>query len=182
MAKLSNPEKYGNIAVSVHWLTAVFVVLALTLGFMGAEGMNDAGSKIPAERISLMRLHVIFGSLALALFILRIIWWTFFDKKPARVPGTPTWQRGFAVSVHFLLYAITMTTAALGITMLAKAGVFASLFLGSATPLPDFWEYAVRLPHGLLARLVILFVLFHIIGALVKLFTKGFSFLGRMWF
>lgn len=172
----STAEKYGSVAVFIHWLTAIMILAALSLGFLAS------GAEAPGLKITVLRFHALAGGIVLFLTLLRMFWWTLIDKKPRGVEGTPAWRRRFAVAIHLLFYVAILALTSLGILMLIQSGAYTTLFFGGETKLPDFWQYGWRLPHGLLARILLLLVFIHITGAVIYAFMKRNSYLSRIWF
>lgn len=66
--------------------------------------------------------------------------------------------------------------------MVALSGAGQSLFSGASASLPDFHDYAPRLPHGLGARFMVALLFLHIGAALYHHFIKKDGLIGRMWF
>ena len=173
----STDDRYGTVAVALHWLSAGSLLLALVLGFSAAAAADD-----PNERFGLLRLHLLFGATTLLLTVTRIVWWTAFDSSPV-AQNAVRWRRIGARGVHNLLYMVILTTASLGAVMVVDSGAFQTLVgAGAPTVLPDFWKYPWRPAHGLAARLVILLLLIHSIVAIIcALHSRGRT-LKRMWF
>ena len=172
----SSSTKYGAIAITVHWLTAILIIAQLASGFR-AYGSTDDTTK--AEILSI---HVVVGLAILALMLFRLSWWLFLDKKPLSPEGDPAWQTFGAKAVHYLFYIVVfgMITCGIGLVVLSGAGPIIS---GETSgPLPDFHEYLPRVPHGLGARLLMLLILVHASAALYHQFIKKDGLLWRMWY
>lgn len=176
MAVTSTKERYGSAAVALHWLTALAIISTLMLGFAAAK------ADVAAQEIPLLRLHAIAGIAALALTLVRLGWWALYDAKPDMVVDAGQKRRALARIVHALLYLLPVVGAALGLAMLFQSGAHHILLGQIEEELPNFWTFGPRLPHGIIARLIILFVLVHIIGAAINAARKPREYLGRMWF
>lgn len=172
----SSEAQHGAVSVFIHWITAILLIAAIFLGF------EAAGNEIEAEKVTLLRLHAIAGTCVLLMTVARILWWLFFDTKPDRHPGTSNWSNAIASIAHHLLDLLPLVGATFGALILAQSGAFEILFLDSSDPLPDFWETGLRLPHGIVARFILLLVVIHTIAATVRAFLKPKGFLKRMWF
>lgn len=175
MSSQSDTDRYGAVAVAVHWLTAVLIVVLLASGFR-ADDTTDAAAKI-----ALLRVHAPLGLLILALTLFRIVWWLGFDSKPAPLDRTQRWQNRLAGAVHFLLYAVIVLMAASGLGMMILSGAHDVLWLGTGA-LPDFFTYAPRIPHGIGANLMLALLAVHILAALYHHFILRDATLRRMWF
>lgn len=174
MSLKSSPERYGTVAIAIHWVTAIAILGLLLSGFQAA-GMED-----DAAKAGLLRIHAALGISVLVLTLLRIAWWVFVDRRPADPAGTPRWQVRTAHVVHGLLYAVILVMAASGIGMLALSGAGAILAGGAALPLPDFTLYPPRIPHGIGSRLLLALVVLHVGAALHHQFVRRDRLLARM--
>jgi cytochrome b561 len=94
----SSSDRYGSVAVSLHWLSAVLIVALLAVGLLAAD-TADAHAKA-----NLLRLRVPVGLVVLLLTLFRIVWWWRYYVKPHSVEDAPRWQQGLARAVHVALY------------------------------------------------------------------------------
>lgn len=170
----STSDRYGPVAIAIHWVTAIAIAGLLASGFQAA-GMAD-----PASKAALLRIHAGVGILVLVLTLLRIAWWWLADRKPVDPPSTPRWRAKAARAVHGLFYVVIFGMAASGIGMLVLSGAGAILFAGSPAPLPDFTLYPPRVPHGIGSRFLIALILFHTGAALYHQFVARDRLLARM--
>lgn len=175
MPAKSTPERYGTVAIAMHWVTALAVFGLLISGFRAAD-MVDLAAKA-----SILRVHAVVGISVLLLTVLRALWWWLVDRKPADPAGTPRWQAVSAHIVHGLFYVVIAGMAASGIGMMVLSGAGKVLFGGSAATLPDFTLFAPRIPHGLGGRLMIALILVHVGAALYHQFVLRDRVLARMW-
>ena len=175
MAAKSTSSHYGNVAVTIHWLTALLIIALLGSGFR-LSGMEDQAAKA-----ALLRVHIPMAVAVLLLTVSRIIWWLFVDQKPAPV-SMPTWQDRGARAVHFIFYVVILGMVASGIGMLALSGAAPIIFGGATDTLPNFMDYKPRIPHGLGARIMVALFVFHAGAALYHQFIVRDGLLGRMWF
>jgi cytochrome b561 len=96
---------YDNVAITLHWLTALLVVIQFAL----AETW-DYFAKPTQE--SLQRLHVSLGILLAAVIVARLIWrWIPGHQRPAIVSG---WVKIASKAVHYLLYMLLVVQVGLG--------------------------------------------------------------------
>lgn len=173
MRAKSTTSKYGTVAILLHWVTAAAIIALVASGFKAAS-LSDANAKV-----SLLRIHALLGGSVLFLTLARIAWWLFFDDKPASLPSTRL-QHWIATAVHAFFYVIILGVAASGIGMLALSGAGEILFGSASGPLPDFWNYAPRLPHGVGGRVLIGLFILHAAGALYHQFVLRDRILSRM--
>lgn len=171
----STPSTYGNVAVSIHWLTVILIIALL------ASGFRAAGTIDPAAKAALLRIHAPMGGAILLLTLTRLVWWWRFDKKPAPVEGGPAWQERIARYVHILLYIVVLGIAVSGVSMFVVSGAGPIVFGGTGI-LPDFTDFPPRTPHGLGARALLALAALHAGAALYHHFIKRDVTLKRMWF
>jgi cytochrome b561 len=176
MSYRGTSDRYGRVAVAIHWTSAVVVGGALVSGFQ-AVALVD-----PAPKTALLRVHVLCGVLTLALTLARVGWW-FADRRPEPVVGMGRLQARAASGTHLLLYALLFVMAASGIDMMVLSG--AGAVLSGAEPaalIPDFFAYAPRIPHGIGARLLMALLVLHIGAAVYHQFIRRDGLMRRMRF
>ena len=176
MALKSDPNRYGAVAVSIHWVSAVLISMLI------ASGLRAAGALEPAAKAAILRLHIPIAIAVLALTVFRIVWWLGFDRKPGPVPGSPRWQERSAQVVHILFYIVILGMIASGVGMMALSGAAPLIFGGDTASLPDFWKYPPRLPHAIGARLLLALLALHVGAALYHHFVRRDGLIWRMWF
>lgn len=174
MSLKSTATHYGNVAVAIHWLTAILIIALIGTGF------NAGGAEDAADKAAFLTIHIPLGVTVLLLTVLRILWWLLADKKPDPL-AMPFWQDRMARAVHLLFYIVIMGMAASGIGMMVLSGAGPTIFGGSEAALPDFWDFKPRLPHGIGGRLLLALFVFHAGAALYHQFVKRDGILGRMW-
>lgn len=176
MALKSAPDRYGTMAVSIHWVSVVLILILIGSGFRAANTVD------PAAKAAILRLHVPIAVAILALTFLRIVWWWRFDHKPHAVAGSARWQERTAQAVHVLFYIVILGMVASGVGMMALSGATPTIFGGTGELLPDFSKYSPRLPHGIGARFLLVLLVLHVGAALYHHFVRRDGLLWRMWF
>ncbi|MEI4483214.1 MULTISPECIES: cytochrome b [unclassified Phyllobacterium] len=172
----SRPDRYGAIPITIHWLGAILILLALGFGFQAANAIE------PAVKAGFLRIHVSAAIIALLLTVFRIIWWWVFDKKPLPMLGVPSWQNQLARGVHLAFDVIILGMSATGVGMVALSGAGTIIFGGTDTALTDFHLYPPRVPHGVGAKLLLTLFFVHIGAALYHQFARRDGLLRRMWY
>lgn len=170
----SSSDRYGRVAVLIHWVSAALIIGLMIAGFRAAD-MTDLAAKA-----SLLRIHAPLGTAVLVLTLARMAWWLFADKKPAEPAGVPHVQALAAKGVHGLLYVAILGLAGSGIAMFALSGAGAILFGGAPGPLPDFWDFAPRYGHAAMAWLMGGLLAAHVGAALYHQFIRKDRLLARM--
>ena len=175
MSMKSGSDRYGTMAVSVHWLSAALILVLI------ASGFRAAGTVDPAVKAQLLRIHVPVAIAVLLLTLLRVVWWLAIDRRPDPVVGPPLWQERSARVVHLLFYVVILGMIASGIGMMVLSGA-GSIIFGQGGVLPDFWKFAPRVPHGIGARLLFALLVLHVGAALYHHVVLRDGLLWRMWF
>lgn len=174
MAVKSTQDRYGAVAITIHWVAAVLIVALLVSGF------RVSGEADPAAKAAFLRFHAVMGIAILALTLGRIAWWWFADKKPLPVDGQPALLHRAATAVHLIFYIVIIGLAASGIGMMVLSGAGPIVFGGASGALPDFWTVLPRVPHGIGVRVLIALLILHVGGALYHQFIRGDRLLARM--
>lgn len=176
MVMKSNSRRYGSVAVTVHWLSAVLIVAVLGSGFRAADTLD------PATKAQILSIHAPLAVLVAFLTIGRLLWWRLADRKPDPVEDTPKWQQVSAIAVHWLFYIVILGMAASGVGMFVLSGAGPIVFGFAEGQLPDFWNFKPRVPHGIGARVFLLLLSLHVGAALYHHFVLRDGLLRRMWF
>jgi len=99
-------SRYGSVAQSLHWVTAILALAAFVLGPGGSEQ-----SVYSASRDFERQLHQTLGMLVFGLTFLRLAW-KLVDRPPAPEP-MPNWMKKTSKLVqgalYFLLFAVPAT-------------------------------------------------------------------------
>ncbi len=172
----STTTAYGTVAVTLHWLSAILIIALF------ASGFRATSTDVSAAKAGILLIHVPIGISILLLTLLRIGWWLFADRKPDHLESDPAWQVFIGKAVHLLLYIVTLGMVAAGIGMLVMSGAGAILFGGSSAPLPNFFDYPPRFAHGAGARLLLVLLALHVVGALYHQYFKKDGTFRRMWY
>ncbi len=174
MALRGSAERYGAVAIVLHWLSAALIVALLAAGFTAANTAD------PATKAAILRLHAPTGVLVLALTVLRLVWWLAFDRRPAPLADLPPLQARAAGAVHGLLYAVVVLLAVSGVALMALSGARPILMGEVEGVLPDFWDYPPRYVHAAMAWLLVLLVASHVAAALHHQFVRRDRLMRRM--
>ena len=174
MSLKSTFERYGKVAMAVHWITAVLIIGLLAAGFIAAN-ISDLATKS-----FILRVHAPLGSAVLVLTVFRIFWWLLADTKPTPVANLPKFQHVTAKVVHLLLYMAIIGLAVSGIAMFVLSGAGEILFGSAAGLLPEFWNYAPRYGHAIFSRFMVVLFVCHAGAALYHQFIRKDRLLSRM--
>jgi len=174
MSMRSSNNRYGAVAITIHWLTALAILGMLVSGLVASNIADDA-AKLP-----LLRGHAIMGSLVGVLTLFRVLWRLAFDKRPQDAPGLSRLQKGASHAVHYGLYLVILIMVASGIGTLVLTGANLQLFGAAPLPFPDFTLAPPMTVHGILARVLIALAIGHIGAALWHQFVRRDHLLARM--
>lgn len=129
-------DRYGLLAILLHWTIAVLIIGMLCLGLY----MTDL--PVSPLKLKLYGLHKAFGVLVLMLALIRIMW-SLSNMTPQLSSYLPTWQKLAARSVHFAFYIFMLLMPITGWLMSSAAG-FPVSFFGLFT-LPDLIAHNEKL-------------------------------------
>lgn len=170
----SSAQRYGSVAIAIHWVSALAILAQLALGFAAASAAAEG------VKTGLLRAHVVLGVFVVALTLFRIGWWL-VDRRPAALFGLPWWQLLSERVVRVLVYLLILLLGASGIALLALSGAAPILFAGVAGKLPDFTRDAPMAAHAAAATALLALAALHILAALYHHFVRRDGLLGRMW-
>ncbi|SNT14470.1 cytochrome b561 [Noviherbaspirillum humi] len=123
-----SPRRYGGVAILLHWLIALLVAAAFTLGLT----MVDIPGLTPTK-LKYFSWHKWLGVTVLALACLRLLW-RITHGAPPYDAGMPAWQAKAAHALHGLLYLLLFAVPMSGYFYSLAAGV-PVVYLG-VLPLP----------------------------------------------
>ena len=170
----STTSSYGGMAVTVHWVTAILVVVLIGSGFRSGFSADEAA------KAAALRVHLPVAIAVLLLTLFRVIWWLRWDRKPEPLDGVPALQEAAAQWTHRFLYLVLFVLLGSGVALSMMSGLPMALF-GEA-PFPELESFAPRFPHGVAARVLVALVLLHAAAALYHHFGLKDRTLRRMWF
>lgn len=173
MTLKGNTDRYGTIAVTLHWASAGAILALLAIGFMAANGADAA------RTAALLRIHVPLGIVVLALTVARLVW-RLFDRRPAAPAGQPGWQRATARLNHALLYGVVILMGVSGIAVMILSGAAAVLFFGAPGALPRFSDVPPMAVHALGAFAIVGLLGLHVGAALYHHFCRRDHLFARM--
>lgn len=167
---------YDNVAVSLHWLTAVLVLFQ----FASAETW-DWLSKPTRE--TMQHLHVSLGMLLAAVIVARLIWrWIPGHQRSSLESG---WVKIASKAVHYLLYLLLVIQAGLGFGFRWAQGEPLSFFglFAIPSPLGAIDKPTRHTLHGLHENVgwaIVILALGHALAALYHHYALHDRVLGRM--
>lgn len=182
MAWSNTGDRYGVLAIALHWASAGLIVVLLGTGLY-MVAMPDVG--FDQHKITLILVHKALGIGALALLGVRF-GWRLGNVLPALGEGLPGWQQVAARFVHLTFYAVLFALPITG-WLMSSAGGYPVILFGSFA-LPDlipvhqaqFAFYIVL--HRWLGYALLMLLAVHAGAALRHHFVLKDDTLQRMWF
>lgn len=97
--KSSSASRYSTVGMTIHWLTAILVLVAFTLGLGGPERVVYSAANDFQRQI-----HETLGLCVLTLVVVRVIWRAL--AAPPEQPQVERWMGVAAKLVQLGLYAL----------------------------------------------------------------------------
>ena len=177
---LNRKDRYGIIAITLHWVIAIIVIFMLFEGNI-MTGLHKSDPMKPV----LYNLHKPIGLLVLAMMIWRTVnrlW-----QEPEMLP-MPRWNLWLVKVTHYALYALLWLMPLTG-WLMASVSKRAPKLFGYALNLPidkDLWgldlKFLSQAMHGIFAKVLIALILLHFTGTLKHLVYDRVNILRRMWY
>lgn len=167
---------YDNVAISLHWLTALLVVV-----LFGLAETWDYFSKATQE--SLQSLHVSLGVMLAAVVLARIVWRLIpGHQRPALVSD---WVKLASKAVHYLLYVLLVVQVGLGFLFRWSQGHPVSFFGLFAIPAPfgavdKSMRHLIHSLHEYVGWAIVIIAFGHALAALYHHYKLHDRVLGRM--
>lgn len=96
---MTRPTRYGGITQSLHWITAILVLVTFIYG----PGSSEQWVYQPSRDFD-RQLHETLGLCVFAITVLRVVW-RMFDTAPVTEPGA-AWMRIAARAMQGMLYLL----------------------------------------------------------------------------
>lgn len=171
-------ERYTKTAILLHWLTALLIIAAFTLGLV----MTDIPGITPTK-LKYYSWHKWLGVTVLALAVIRVLWRK-ANRPPAQLASMTALQVKMADGMHYLLYFLIFAVPLSGYLYTTAAGV-PVVYLG-LFQIPSLFEADTALKeilkpvHYWLNMLLAAAVAGHVLAALKHHFIDRDGVLKRM--
>jgi cytochrome b561 len=171
-------KKYGGTAILLHWLVALLIIGAFTLGLV----MVDIPGLTPTK-LKYFSWHKWAGVTVLALACIRLLW-RLSHPIPPYSYDMPRWQISAAHLLHLLLYVLIFAVPLTGYFYTLSAGVPVVYF--GVIPLPVLiapnpeLKAVLKLAHYVLNMTMLACVIVHVAAALKHHFVDRDDVLKRM--
>lgn len=178
-ARPGRPARYDAVARTLHWATAVLVLLQFPLAVY-MTGFVEAYSQ---AQFLLYGLHKSIGVTVLALVALRLAW-RLVSPPPPLPASMPAWERGAAHAGHATLYLLLVAQPLLGLLHGFASGFPTVLFFLVTLPSPFAADKALTdlfgTAHAYLGWAFLAVVALHVAAALRHHFLLKDEVLSRM--
>lgn len=162
MSLRNSADRYGSVAMVLHWLTVAAIVATVPLAWW----MDDLEPGL--DKLWAYGVHKSIGMTVLAVTVLRLVW-RLANPRP-RFLGASRWQHGLSRLVHAGLYAVLIAlplvgwlhSAAVGFPVRVWGLVTLPAPIGPDRPLAETLLNA----HGALASALLALLALHVAGAL----------------
>ncbi|MCB5174972.1 cytochrome b [Microvirga lenta] len=173
MTLKSTSDRYGTVALALHWASAVLILILIPLGF-AMQAVPDG------LRPGLYRVHVASGIMVGLLTLVRLVWWRAFDLMSRPGQADASVQHRLARLVHAGFYGVVLALTVSGVGLIVRSGLAPMLAAGDLSSMSDLMRQPPRLAHGFMARLLLALLVLHIAGALYHHWIRRDGVLGRM--
>lgn len=175
MAHRNTSSRYGSVAKSFHWLTALLILSLIPLGLVAQDHADairagETGEALIARTAFLFSLHKTLG-LAVFFTALARIAWSLAQPKPGLLNGDRPVESWAAETVHWLLYGSLVAVPLSGWVHHAATSGFAPIWwpFGQTLPFVPQSETLAQLTgtlHYLLQWVLVGAIVLHVAGAL----------------
>lgn len=173
MVKL--PKRYHPVLATLHWLLAFLLIGALTMGTLALEQVPNSDP----EKLGMLRGHMVIGGVIAVLMLVRLLV-RVKSLHPANATTGNAMLDRLAPLMHWALYGLVFAMVGSGIAMSVMANLPEAVFNGVGSLPVNFDAYPPRRVHGLVAKLLMLFIALHAAAALFHQFIKRDGLLSRM--
>jgi cytochrome b561 len=187
MPATNTRTRYGNVAMTLHWLIAAAIIVNLCLGLYMANILTDQDP----SRFPIIQFHKSLGLTILTLSVLRLIW-RIVNPVPPLPDSMSSGLKTLARTTHYLLYFLIIAIPLTGWALVSASPLglptnYFGLFHWPGIPFLTDLTRAQKMPlrheffamHFYLAISALVLVPLHIAGALYHQF-RGEDVLRRM--
>lgn len=187
MTATNTRVRYGDVAMTLHWLIAVAIILNICLGLYMANVLTDSDP----GRFAIFQLHKSVGLTVLALSVVRL-GWRLVNPIPRLPDSMSHWLKRLARGTHYFLYFLIIFIPLSGWALVSSSPLglptsWFGLFHWPSIPFLADLPRAQKVPlrheffavHMYLAFSAIVLIPIHIAGAFYHQF-RGEDVLRRM--
>ena len=169
MALTNSATRYGAVTKTLHWVTALGILLAIPLGIVANDAPYATSDEL-AWKALLFSMHKTLGVTIFCVALLRILW-ALSQPKPAPLHPDRRLESWLAETVHWLLYGSLVLVPLTGWMHHASTAGFAPIWWPFGQTLPfvprsDSVADVTAALHIVFERVLLIAVGLHVLGAL----------------
>ncbi len=169
MTLTNTATRYGGVAKTLHWLTALGILVMIPLGILANDAPYATSAEL-ADKAFLFSIHKTLGITIFFLALIRILW-ALSQPKPAPLHPERRLESWLAETVHWLLYGSLLLVPLTGWMHHAATSGFAPIWwpFGQSLPFVPKSEGVAEVTaalHIILERVLLVSVVLHVAGAL----------------
>ncbi|MFD2739892.1 cytochrome b/b6 domain-containing protein [Sulfitobacter aestuarii] len=183
MALSNTAQRYGGVAKTFHWLTALLILTLIPLGLYAEWLPHETAAEL-SRKAWMFSLHKTLGVAVFFTALARIVW-ALSQPRPVLLNAERRFEAFLAEIMHWLLYGALVIVPLSGWISHAAAEGFAPIWwpFGQSLPLvakSTQVEHTFALLHYISGRVLIAALLLHVAGALKHHFIDRDATLRRM--
>lgn len=168
-------RRYHPALVILHWLLAIQLGLALSMGTFHLVSLPNASP----EKLFALRAHLVSGGMIVLLLVVRLVL-RLNTRHPQPVSVGHAVLDRLTPAMHWGLYALVLLMAGSGLALATQAGLLAIVFDGQGQLPASFEAFGLRTLHGFIAKLLMLSIGLHAVAAFYHQFVRRDGLLSRM--
>ncbi len=171
-------QKYHPLLVTLHWLMALMILMALAAGGLLLANMPpDSPDKVEG-----LAGHMAVGMAIGVLLILRLLTRLRSTHPPHAQTGYDLLDR-LGRWTHWGFYLLIAGMVLTGLTTALGLGLFPIVYGGAAVALPaELATFGPRVAHGIISKLLAALIALHVAAAIYHHSILKDGLLKRMWF
>jgi cytochrome b561 len=169
---------YHPLLVTLHWVLAALIIAELTLGFLGLAAISNSDP----QNIGILQAHMLGGMLILVLMVIRFVVRVWTSRPADAATGNPRFDR-IAPVTHYGFYVVVLLMVGTGFATAIIAGLGEIMFGPPGAPLPRrLIIYPTLVAHAVVGKLLVGFVILHVLAAFYHQFIRKDALFQRMFF
>ncbi len=177
-------SRYGSVARSLHWLTALLILTNIVLGLVAERLPYDTAEAL-AQKAQLFSLHKTVGVAVFFVALARVAW-ALTQPRPVALHPDRKVEMALAGVVHWVLYLSLIAVPLTGWVHHAALAGYAPILwpLGQGLPFVPVSDAVAAIAgslHWVFTKLLIASIALHIVGALKHHLIDKDATLLRMW-
>lgn len=182
-AASNSPLAYGRVARTLHWLTALLILVAFPLGMI-ADALPYDNSEALALKATVFSVHKTLGVAVFFTALIRILW-AYGNQRPAPLHPNRRLETFLAELVHWTLYASLVVVPLSGWIHHAATTGFAPILwpFGQDLPLVPKSEMVAKVTgaaHWIFTKLLLVSLILHLLGVVKHVVIDRDKTLARM--